>query len=80
MDIREADIFTWYAMQAALYAMKQSRNISTLSDGEYVKQAVTNEQERIEVYHDEAELIGYRQKLLGEMLFASVMDKTVWVY
>ena len=80
MNIKETDVFTWYAVQAALYAMRRSGNMSALPGGEYAGHTGTNGQENIEVCNDETELTGYRQKLLGEMLFASVMDKAVWVY
>ena len=80
MNLKETDVFTWYAVQAALYAMKQSGTMLALPDGEYARHAGMNGQENMEVCNDDTELTGYRQKLLGEMLFASVMDKVVWVY
>ncbi len=80
MHIKEADMYTWYAVQAALCAMQQSGNVLTLPGDEHARQAVVSEQKRIEMCNDQVELTGFRQKLLGEMFFALATDKAVWVY
>lgn len=79
MQIRDTDIFTWYAVQAALCAMRQSEGTSA-SHGDRCEQPRISEQKSIEVYHNEVEKVRNCQKLLGEMFFASVSDKAVWVY
>lgn len=74
LHIKETDIFTWYAMQAALFAMKQTENEPVLSSDEYAGQA------GIEKCSNEVALMERRQTLLGEMFFASATDEAVWVY
>ncbi len=80
MQIRDTDIFTWYAVQTALCVMRQSESTSASHGDRCEGQPRISEQKSIEVYHNEVEKVRNCQKLLGEMFFASVSDKAVWVY